>query len=184
MIELHLIYEGGGRFRSLTKLDLMLASDKFQQGERVLAKCTKPRSGRQNRWFHAMMHDAWDNQTAGPLFDTSDRLRKWATIQAGHCDVKRFEPAAMTREVAEWLRATYDDIDFSTDGRWIYAKTAKSISYRSCDNYVMAAVADKVVDIICEQIVPGTTRADWEPYIKSADEPKQSKRISINSGAE
>lgn len=164
-VDLQLIHEGGGRFRCSSRLDHGLATEKFEDGERVLAKVSRPRSGRQNRWFHSMLHDAWDNQTAGPRFDTSDRLRKWALIQVGHCDVKRFPPNAITREVAAWLRATRDDIDFATDGDCIYARTARSISYKACDSAAMTAIADKIIDVITEQIVPGSMRSDWEPYI-------------------
>lgn len=168
MIELQLIYEGGGRFRTATKIDHALAEDKLGAGEMIEAQVGKRRSGKQNRWFHAMVAAAFDNQTTGPRFDDAERLRKWLLIRADHCDVKQFEPGAITREVARWLRDTYGDIDFSTDNRWIYAKTARSIAWANCDHDTMCAVADKVVDVIVEQIVPGTTRQDWEPFINEA----------------
>lgn len=163
--DIQLIHEGGGRFRCATRQDHSVAVEKLTDGETLIAKLTRPRSGRQLRWAHAMVHAAWENQTAGQRFDTSDHLRKWLLIAAGHCDVKRFPPQAMTGEVARWLKATRDDIDFEIDGDCILAKTARSISYAACDHDTMCAVADKMIDIICDQIVPGTSRADWEPYL-------------------
>lgn len=162
---INLVYEGNGRFRTASKADLVVASDRFGQGEIIVGRVGKPRSQRQHNWFFAMISAAFENQTSGPLFDDAERLRKWLLIQAGHCDVKRFPPLAMSKDVAAWLKATRDDIDFSTDGEWIYAKTAKSISRKSCSGTELSELADKIIDIICEKLVPGSARKDWEPYV-------------------
>lgn len=165
MLDLQLVYEGGGRFHTASKLDLRLSEDKLGAGEIVEAQVGKRRSSKQHRWVFAMVAAAFDNQTAGPLFDDAERLRKWLLIQAGHCDVKRFDPGAVTPAVAQWLRDTYGDIDFTTDGRWIYAKTAKSIAYAECDHDAMCRIADAMIEVIVEKIVPGSRREDWEPYV-------------------
>ena len=175
MIELQLIHEGGGRFRTATRLDLALATEHFGQGEIVEAKVGKKRSMRQHRWFFAMVKLAFDNQTTGPHFDDEERLRKWLLIQAGHCDVKRFEPNSITPAVAQWLRETYGDIDFTHDCKWIYAKTAKSMSFKAV-GAEMGEIANKVIDVIMAEIVPGSTMADWEPFVAAATEPKKSRR--------
>ena len=165
-LELQLVYEGNGRFRTASRFDLTLAGDKLGPGEVIDATIGKKRSAKQHRWFFAMVASAFDNQTTGPHFDDSERMRKWLLIRAGHCTEQRFAPRAMTPEVAAWLRQTYDDIDFATDGAWIYARIAKSIAWSECDGARMGDIADKVVDIICAEIVPGTTRADWEPFLR------------------
>ena len=184
MIEVQLVYEGEGKFGCASKFDFTLAADKLGAGEVLTARLMHKRSGRQHRWFFSMVQAAWDNQRAGPRFDTADRLRHWLLIQAGHCDEKRFEPAAMTKEVAAWLRATRDDIDFATDNRWIYARTAKSISYKACDHDTMCEIADRVVEVIMERIVPGSTHADWEPFyvVDERDQQKRTGRASQNAG--
>jgi len=171
----NLVYEGQGRFRPASKADRLVAEERFGQGEIIEAALRKPRSRKQHNWFFAMISEAHANQTSGPLFDDSERLRKWLLIQVGHCNVMQFHPAAMSKEVAVWLRQTYDDIDFATDGRWIYAKTARSIAWKACGSAEMTAIADKVIDVICERIVPGTTRPDWEPYLPTGKAEKRAK---------
>lgn len=184
MLELQLIYEGNGRFRTATKLDLQLAHERFGQGEVIEAKVSKLRSRKQHRFFFAgLVKAAFDNQSAGPHFADQERLRKWLLIQAGHCNVQQFEPGAMTAAVAQWLRATYDDIDFTHDGRWIYAKTAKSISIygpTAIGGAEMTEIANRVVEIIMAEIVPGSLRSDWEPFLREANdsERRREKRKS------
>lgn len=163
-VDLELIHESGGRFRCSRGTDHALATGSFEDGERVLAKMSRLRSGRQNRWLHAMVHAAWENQTAGPPFEDSEKLRKHLLIAANHCDVQVFAPGAITPAVSQWLRANFPGLQFTADRTSIYGRIAKSISYKACDHDTMCAVADKVIDVICDQIVPGTARADWEPY--------------------
>lgn len=178
-LTIQLVYEGGGKFRTASKLDLLLAGDHFGQGEVVEMRPSKRRSLRQHNWFFHLVGAAFDNQRAGPVFDTPERLRKWLLIKVGHCTEKRFAPRAMTAEVAAWLREMHDDMDFSTDRVWIYARTAKSIAFKACDSAEMTAIADRVVDVIVDQIVPGTTRADWEPYLSEAKETARRSRVRV-----
>lgn len=190
MLELQLIYEGNGRFRTATKLDLQIAHDRFGQGEIIEAKVSKKRSRRQHSWFFAgLVKAAFDNQSAGPHFEDTERLRKWLLIQAGHCNVQQFESGAMTAAVAQWLRTTYDDIDFTHDNRWIYAKTAKSISIygpTAIGGAEMTEIANKVVEVIMTEIVPGSLRSDWEPFLKDAmaSEKRREKRRSSSDRIE
>ena len=167
MTELELIYEGRGRFVTADKGSLAIAHEEFGEGEVLTFRAAKKRSLRQLRWFFHMVHAALDNQRAGPDFQGDpERLRKWLLIRVGHCNEKRFAPQAMTREVAAWLRETYSDIDLSTNGHEIIVRTARSISRKECGHDEMCAIADRVVDVICEEIVPGSMRADWEPYLE------------------
>lgn len=177
MIDLQLIYEGGGRFRTATKLDLAITGERFGAGEVLEARVGKKRSIPQLRWFFAMVRAAFDNQSTGPTFDDEERLRKWLLIRAGHCNVKRFEPGALTREFAAWLRETYQDVDITHDGKWIYVKTARSIARTAVASVEMTAIANKVVEIIMAEIVPGSTWDDWKPYIDAGREkPRKSKQ--------
>ena len=172
MVELQLIYEGEGRLRTSSRVDLMIVNARFGAGEIIEARVGKKRSMKQHRWFFALVNAAYENQSAGRVFDNPERLRKWLLIKAGHCNVKRFDPRAITREVTAWLRATYDDIDFTHDGQWVYAKTARSIAFKEVGAADMAAIADKVVGVIMAEIVPGSTLADWQPFFEEA-RPKQ-----------
>lgn len=169
MLELQLIYEGNGRYRAATKLDWQIGNERFGQGEIIEVRAGKKRSRKQNGWLHAMIAEAFDNQSAGPQFDDKEQLRAWLLIQAGHCDVKTFEANAMTREVAAWLRQTFRAVDFTTDGTSIFAKTPRSIAFKACGSAEMTEIANKVAEIIMADIVPGTTWADWQPYLDEGE---------------
>jgi len=182
---LRLVYEGGGRFRVASTYDLEAVELQFAAGEQVEMKPAKGRSIRQHKWFFSLVSEAFENQRAGPQFDSAERLRKWLLIKVGHCTEKRFAPRAMTADVAAWLRQQYDDMDFATDRVWIYARTAKSISFRACNSEAMCEIADRVVDVICSEVCPGTTRADWEPFVAEGRQVAQRsvarKRKSVES---
>ena len=164
MIELSLIYSGQGRFTCASRHDFELATAGLEQGQPIRAKITKPRSLSQHRWAFHMFQAAYDNQRAGPKLPSWEHLRKWLLIQAGHCEVTTLQPYAMDRQ-AMWLMRKKFALSFETDGNYIYVKEAKSISFKACDADEMTRVANAVVDVICEQIVPGTSRKDWEPYL-------------------
>jgi len=171
MQTLAMTYEGNGQFRVANRAALEHAVSFMRQGEVYQFQRIKPRSRQQHRWFFALVQAAYDNQTAGPVFGDSERLRKWLLCKANWCRTRTFPPQAMTREVAAWLREESADMDFTVDRHTgeIHAHVAKSIAYRACPHEQMCIIADKVVDIICAQIVPGTSPADWEPY-RSEDE--------------
>jgi hypothetical protein len=170
MLELQLIYEGNGRFRTASRVDLTIASERFGAGEIIEASVGKRRSRKQHGWFFAMVGAAHENQSAGPLFDDAEQLRAWLLIKAGHCDVREFDPRAMTREVAAWVKQTFRAVDFTTDGRRIYAKTPRSIAFKAVGSAEMMEIANRVVDVICTDIVPGSSRADWEPFLREGSE--------------
>lgn len=169
MIELGLIYQGLGHFVAAAKHDTVTAEAQLETGDRVRARLTRPRSIEQHRWTFSLFQAAFDNQRGGPKVENWEQLRKWLLIQAGHCDVMAFEPGALTPHVAQWLRGKFG-IEFTHDRKWIYAKVAKSISFRAVDSDEMTRIANAVVDVICEVIVPGTSRADWEPHLPGATE--------------
>lgn len=164
MIELSLIYNGQGRFTCATRHDFELATAGLEQGQPIRAKITKPRSLSQHRWAFHMFQAAYDNQRAGPKLPSWEHLRKWLLVQANHCEVTTMQPGALNKDTMRWLRNKFA-LCFEADDQHIYIKEAKSISFRACDADEMTRVANAVVDVICDQIVPGTTRKDWEPYL-------------------
>lgn len=155
-LDLQLEYLGGGGFRTRSKLDFELASKEFEQGERVRAKVTRQRSVRQNAYFHALIETAYDNQSAGPLLPTWRHLKSWLLIQVGHCDVKAFSPESMKPEVAAYLRSMFETVDFTTDGKSIFMKTARSVNFTNGANAEeMKAIVDQVIEVIVTSICPG-----------------------------
>jgi hypothetical protein len=157
VIELRLTYEGNGAFRVATKLDFDLASQEFDQGDRVRAQITKPRSIRQNAYFHALVQAAFDNQRGGPQVETWEHLKSWLLIHAGWCEEYRFKRGSLSKEVAEVLRRKFDFVDFTVVERTgeIIMRFAKSISFKACPPEKMSEIMDKAVAIICTEIVPG-----------------------------
>lgn len=157
MIDLRLTYEGQGIFRTAFKLDFELASSEFNQGDRVRAQVTKPRSVRQNAYFHALVQKAHENQRGGPHFETWEHMKAWLLIRCGWCEEKRFAPHSMTPEVAAWLRQQFEFLAFSVDTHTseIIVRTAKSISFKACPADKMGEIMDKSLAIICTEIVPG-----------------------------
>ena len=160
MLELRLEYIGNGQLRCRTRTDYELATTELEQGEHVLARLTRPRSVRQNAFFHVLVQAAHENQRAGPPLPTWQHLKHWLLIQAGHCDVRQFSTGSMSQEVAAALRQTFDTVDFTTDGRSIFMRTARSVSFRKCEADAMNEIVGKVVEIISREIVPGVNPED------------------------
>lgn len=155
MLDLRLEYVGGGQFRTRSKLDYELCCSELENGEHVRAKVTHQRSVRQNDYFHGLIEAAWENQRGGPQLPSWRHLKSWLLIQVGHCDVRQFSARAMTPDVAAYLRQQFDTVDFTTDGKSIFMKTAKSVSFKATSGDEMSEIVDKVVAIICTEIVPG-----------------------------
>ena len=159
MLDLRLRYEGNGVFRPASKLDFEDCCRELGQGDLIRARVTRARSVSQNAYFHALIEAAWDNQRGGPQLPSWRHLKSWLLIQVGHCDVKEFDARAMTSEVAAWLRRTFDTLDFTTDGKTIFVKTAKSVSFHATGSKEMSRIVDQVTAIICTDIVPGVDPA-------------------------
>lgn len=159
-VQLRLIYNGNGTFRVREHLDFKICQEQFGAGEVLHAKVTHQRSLKQNDYFHALIQAAWENQRSGPHLPTWEHLKHWLLIQADHCDVFELEPSSMTPQVAAIFRKTFDTVDFTEKGGRIFMKVAKSVSFKKCDGEAMKQVVDRVVAIICEEIVPGARPQD------------------------
>jgi hypothetical protein len=181
-LEIQMIYHGDGKLTAASRVDLALLSEHFGQGEVIVVSPAKRRSKKQHGWFFDMISRAYDNQRAGPSFDDSEGLRKWLLVQAGHCTTMKFEPRAITKPVVDWLKTVDPNIFFSHDSRWIYARTAKSIAFKAVGSAEMTEIANKVVDVIMEHVVPGTARSDWEPFVLIGAEKAERKSKRIRSG--
>lgn len=174
MLDLRLRHMGGGTFQTATRLDFEAAVAEYGEGETVRAKTSHARSVRQNAFFHALVEAAYENQRGGPKLPSWRHLKSWLLIRAGHCEVKRFEPEAMTPEVARFLRSTFDTIHVTVDRRTneILVKVARTVQFGkdgpSADE--MGEVVDRVVALICDPtdgIVPGMDPAAIMDHAKS-----------------
>lgn len=176
-LDLRLEYLGGGHYRTLGKLDFDLSEAQLEHGERVRVRVTKLRSLRQNAYFHALIDAAFENQRGGPKLESPAHLKSWLLIEAGHCDLVSFSigktPPLMAALVcggfAKVVRQRFDYVGTHVDTKRneIVMKFAKSVSFAKCDAEAMAGVVDKVVSIICTEIVPG---CDPEALLNMAKE--------------
>lgn len=161
MIDLRLEYVGGGTFRCRSKLDFELCGQKLRDGEKVRAKITNQRSVKQNEFFHSLIELAWENQRAGPQLPSWRHLKSWLLIQVGHCTVKEFDPRVLGPSVASYLRQVFDTVDFTSetvgDREIIRMKVAKTVNFKEVSSEEMSEIVDKVVAIICTDIVPGSS---------------------------
>lgn len=179
--EIQLVYEGGGRFRTATKLDLELVNERYGQGEIIDVVPAKLRSRKQLRWFFAMIRQAFDVQSTGPEFQDEEHMRKWLLVRVNHCEVQQFEPSSVSRDVVAFLKLQSPYIFWSHDNRWIYARTPLSISMRgpaAIDAGRMCEIADAIIEVIMAEIAPGSSREDWEPY-RQAGETWAAKRMRV-----
>lgn len=166
MIECRIKLIEHGRLVPATRTDFERLSSAFDVGTVLNAKLTKRRSVPQNSYFHAVVRRAFANRVGGPsaeLCPTEEHLKHWLLIEAGHCSVDQFEPEAMTPAVAAWMRRRDPTVQFFISGHRIYARTALSIAFRACGPQVFGDVVNRVLDIIVDTIVPGSTREEWEP---------------------
>jgi hypothetical protein len=190
MLEQRLIYRGGGTYQTATRLDLELAERTFQAGEECAAKITHKRSVHQNNLFHAMCHYAHDNQRAGIILPTWQALKQYLLIRADHFDERRVHVGKLTMATAEaagkalaiGLRARDGYVGVAYDPRTgeFVERTAKSVRFTATMSDEMAVLFDKVLHVICEEIVPG---ADPEEFIETVKASCKSGRQQMRTAA-
>jgi len=178
MLDQRLIYRGGGTYQTATRFDLELAERTFEHGEEVAAKVTHKRSLRQNNTFHAMCEYAHDNQRAGRVLASWRALKAWLLIEAGHHDERRFKVGQLTIKEAKaagaalayGLRARGDYVAVAYDPKtWEFIeRTAKSVKFTATLSDDMRELFDRVVHIICTEIIPGTDPEELVEMVKSS----------------
>lgn len=163
-IELHVWRQGDGVLTGCTPLDYRLIQG-LPPSSRYVAKLIKPRSLRQNNLLHGLIQAAYENQRGGPQVDSWEHLKAWLLIRAGHCDERRVSidglsaPQAMTLAgaVSAAIKAGGPGTLVFATSREIVFRTARSVSFAKADSAVMQPVVDRVIDLICSEIVPGST---------------------------
>ena len=165
MLDIQLRYKGQGVFQTAASLDFRLANDELEAGEMVRARVSRLRSVRQNNLFHALIQAAFDNQRGGPDLPSWEHLKAWLLIQAEHVNEKRVfvgnlslkEAKAAGTAIAAALRggSDYVAIAYDPNTHEFVERSAKSVSFRKVTSDEMAAIMDKVVEIVCTEIVPG-----------------------------
>lgn len=167
MLELHLKHEGDGRFTPQTRDDWRKACEELEPGEVLLARIVHIRSMPEHRLFFGAIRSAWDNQRGGPLFIEAEggweRLRAWLLCEAGHCETITFDHGTMSESAA--LRLKRRDTGNGVHSFWsvrqstgtITCKTPLSVSHKLCKHEDFQPVKDRVFELLCNVICPGTT---------------------------
>lgn len=169
MVDLRLRYEGSGKFTVATHLDFEEACEAFQQGDVVNASLSKPRSVNQNRFFHALIETAHENQRGGERFANWRTLKGYLLVKAGHCTERRMKlPVGTPRRVAVLIGQglvalmrhgpDYVGLAYDPKSNEIVARFPGSMKMRgqgALGGEDANDVVDKVVGLICQEIVPG-----------------------------
>lgn len=183
MPEVVLIFDGNGRFHTGSKGDLHLCNERFEPGERVRAKITKKRSTRQNGFFHALIHQGFVNQQAGPEFEDEDQMKGWILLKAGWSTEERigFPPdlPGSKKQRVQWMvpfvadlasrqRARHGSVAVAIDpnSEEIVFRYPRSTNFEKCDAEEFGKIVDKAVDLICTVIVPGTSPEELRTMAK------------------
>lgn len=115
------------------------------------------RSLEQTRYFHALVEAVYDNlpDSVTPEWGSWRILKGWLLIRAGHCEEWRFEPGAMTHDVARMMRLKFDIVEIVElkKSHQIIVRFPKSI--RELNQDQMSMLVDKVKLIIARDVLPG-----------------------------
>lgn len=181
MIELKMLSKGDGSLVPASPLDRNIVLTRLEPGKAVKVAITKQRSVRQNNMFHALVQAAHDNQRAGPQCETWEHLKAWLLIRAGHCHEQRIplgnmSAAAATQimaPLASFTRRVTPVIEYVHDRKRneLVMRSAKSWKFSEADHERATEVLDRVIAIICADIVPGVdpmTLLDWAGVGKRA----------------
>lgn len=166
MIEIQVWKHADSSLRAASPLDLKLIQS-LERGEKYIARLQKPRSLKQNNLFHGLIQRAYENQTYGPRLESWEALKGWLLVRAGHCEetavsVKGMLPstaAVLSGAVAGALRqrTVYAETLVDRARAALIIRTPRSVSFAKADRETMQPVVDRVVDLICSEIVPGVT---------------------------
>lgn len=188
MIEIEVRHTGDGRFEVTNKEHWEVCKTELDVGAVMMAELKFPRSSRENRLLHGAMKSAYDNQRGGPMFSEEDggwlRLRAWLLCEAGHCHTYEFAPDGVTeatvralkrRDVAEgvysfWSRRSADD--------QVLCRTPRSIAFRVVRHPDFQPIKAKMLDLLCNVIVPGTTPEQLMEHRYTRPRIKRAKKVS------
>lgn len=167
MLSLSIKYCGGGNYRTRSPLDLEMSERDFKVGEELSAKVSRKRSVQQNEFFHGIIEAAFANQRGGATCATWRHLKSHLLIAAGHCDEERIalkglpvgDVSGVVGPIAAALKRKFDVVETSYDKsrHEIVMRFAKSWKFEKTSGVTAGEITDRVVAIICAEIVPGVT---------------------------
>jgi hypothetical protein len=171
-LKILLTYEGAGRFSTPWEHDLAECMEKLEQGCRVRATITRPRSKKQSNTFFGVIGKAWENQQSVegvPEFESAEHLRAWLEVQAGHFDCFDFEPEACTRDTIGFVQkiSKRKYLFWVNTGTNIRVKWPKTIEEAAVDHDDFQPICRKVFEIIETDICPGVEIADLKAMLGS-----------------
>lgn len=149
-----------------------VAAAQFRDGEDYPLEVKEQRSSAEHKHYFAVINNAFDNISDAEtleLLSTPNKLRQWALIQSGWCDVTVFGPlpkkaainAARTAAinfrskddyVEITMRSSHDEETGEINGYAVVIKTAKSQSRASMDKEDFRKSKTDVLDLLAGQI--------------------------------
>jgi hypothetical protein len=168
MVELRLKYDGGGRFYCTDPYSFSAAEAAYAPGVVVRAQTSEPKSKEQNGYLHAIIGEAWENQshnTLAPMLPSPEHLKAHILIAVGHEQQTMLPPGAITKEAAQLLRGRPKAplIEWTQRQGSGHITMHEALTTKGLSMDEMSALIDKVVHYICEKVIPGTTPEDWSP---------------------
>lgn len=153
MLDLRLKFLGNGLFVSATKADFDAAGAEYEIGQVINARTSVKRSNSQNAYFHVVIAAVWEHMDH-ERWPSADHLKAHILNAVGHCDVKRFEPEAMSRTAAQVIRMEHY-VEFFVDAKTseIIMKTPRRT--RGLNKEDMGALIDKTLTYISLKLMPG-----------------------------
>jgi hypothetical protein len=153
MLDLRLKFVGNGHFVTATMADFEAAGGEYEIGQVLNARTSAKRSNSQNNYFHVIVASVWEHMDH-ERWPSAAHLKAHILNAVGHCDVKRFEPEAMSRAAAQVLRIeAYIEFFVDAKTREIIMKTPRRT--RGLNKEEMGAVIDKTLDYISCKLMPG-----------------------------
>jgi len=147
-----------------------LADKHYVVGESYRLAPVEERSMRSHRYYFASLNEAWKNlpEALAERFPTSEHLRKYALIKAGHYDQRSVVAAskAEAQRVAAFIRPMDEYAIVGVSDATVTAYTAKSQSMRAMGKQTFRESADAVLEIVSAMI--GTSRETLQQNAEKA----------------
>lgn len=132
------------------------AGEQWAEGEVIVLSTHDDRSGKSHRHYFACIRTAWENlpDHLTPEFPTTEKLRKYALIKAGHCNSVEYI-CDNPREARRMAAALTDADGFALvviQGCVVTRFTAKSNAKEFQDKKAFQQSKEAVLEILAEMI--------------------------------
>lgn len=121
--------------------DREIAAERWSIGSVVRADIHKPRSGKHNRWYRALIRAVWKHQD---FYKTPEALHKALKYRLGLVDVIQFHTGEATVET-------------------------RSTSYDDMEEGDFKVHVERTLDLIFAEIIPGMEKKSRQVFLDEAD---------------